>query len=63
MSAVAACSRPSTVTAAARGDPLYNARRTLHTGADLLTGKQTDRLRELFDPSIHGDKHVEVEAT
>ena len=28
-----------------KGDPLYSARRTLHTGADLLTDKQTDRLR------------------
>lgn len=41
------------------GDPLYAARRTLHTGADLLTDKQTDRLAELFAT----DQHVEVEAT
>jgi transposase len=41
------------------GDPLYAARRTLHTGADLLTGKQTQRLRDLFAT----DQHVEVEAT
>jgi transposase len=41
------------------GDPLYRARRTLHTGADLLTDKQTDRLHTLF--AI--DEHVEVEAT
>ena len=27
-----------------KNDPLYRARRTLHTGADLLTDKQTDRL-------------------
>ena len=40
-------------------DPLYNARRTLHTGADLLTGKQTQRLQDLFA----ADAHVEVEAT
>jgi transposase len=26
-------------------DPLYRARRTLHTGADLLTDRQTQRLR------------------
>ena len=26
-----------------KGDPLYCARRTLHTGADLLTDKQTQR--------------------
>ncbi len=45
------------------GDPLYAARRTLHTGADLLTDKQKTRLAELFDPDIHGDAHVEVEAT
>ena len=40
-------------------DPLYRARRTLHTGADLLTDKQHQRLTELFT----GDAHVEVEAT
>ncbi len=40
-------------------DPLYAARRTLHTGADLLTGKQTQRLAALFAT----DAHVEVEAT
>jgi transposase len=40
-------------------DPLYRARRTLHTGADLLTDKQQQRLTELFT----GDAHVEVEAT
>src|SRR5215813_11928446 len=39
--------------------PLYSARRTLHTGADLLTDKQTDRLAALFAD----DAHVEVEAT
>ncbi len=42
-----------------KGDPLYSARRTLHTGADLLTDKQTQRLQALFD----GEVHVEVEAT
>ena len=42
-----------------RTDPLYRARRTLHTGADLLTDKQRDRLTALFDV----DDHVEVEAT
>ena len=42
-----------------KNDPLYSARRTLHTGADLLTDKQTDRLAALFDD----DAHVEVEAT
>ena len=41
------------------GDPLYAARRTLHTGADLLTDKQTQRLQDLFK----ADQHVEVEAT
>ena len=41
------------------GDPLYSARRTLHTGADLLTDKQTQRLATLFA----GDTHVQVEAT
>jgi len=42
-----------------KGDPLYSARRTLHTGADLLTDKQTDRLNALFA----ADEHVEIEAT
>ena len=42
-----------------KGDPLYSARRTLHTGADLLTDKQKDRLAAVFAP----DEHVEVEAT
>ncbi len=42
-----------------KGDPLYNARRTLHTGADLLTDKQADRLTKLFQAG----GHVEVEAT
>ncbi len=42
-----------------KGDPLYSARRTLHTGAGLLTYKQKDRLAVLFA----ADEHVEVEAT
>ncbi|WP_424348550.1 ISL3 family transposase [Kocuria sp. CH-021] len=42
-----------------RHDPLYRARRTLHTGADLLTDRQRDRLEKLFA----ADAHVEVEAT
>ncbi len=42
-----------------KNDPLYSTRRTLHTGADLLTDKQKDRLAALFA----GDEHVEVEAT
>ena len=41
------------------GDPLYKARRTLHTGAGLLTEKQQTRLEDLFA----ADAHVEVEAT
>lgn len=41
------------------GDPLYSARRTLHTGADLLTDKQQTRLEDLF---AH-QEHVPVEAT
>jgi transposase len=40
-------------------DPLYRARRTLHTGHDLLTEKQTARLEALFAV----EDHVEVEAT
>jgi len=42
-----------------KGDPLFASRRTLHTGADLLTDKQQDRLTKLFAV----DEHVEVEAT
>ena len=40
-------------------DPLYACRRTLHTGADLLTDKQKARLATLF--AI--DAHAEVEAS
>ncbi len=42
-----------------KNDPLYRARRTLHTGADLLTDKQRARLAALFAV----EEHVEVEAT
>ena len=42
-----------------KGDPLYSARRTLATGADLLTDKQQDRLEKLFAR----EEHVPVEAT
>lgn len=40
-------------------DPLYRARRTLHTGADLLTDKQAARIDALFTV----EEHIEVEAT
>jgi transposase len=40
-------------------DPLYRSRRTLHTGAELLTTKQKIRLEALFAD----DDHVQVEAT
>lgn len=42
-----------------KDDPLYSARRTLYTGADLLTDKQKDRLEALFAV----DDHAEVEVT
>lgn len=42
-----------------KNDPLYSARRTLHTGAGLLTDKQAARLTALFAE----DAHVEVEVT
>jgi len=42
-----------------KDDPLYRSRRTLHTGADLLTDKQRARLTTLFAV----EEHVEVEAT
>ena len=41
------------------GDPLYRARRTLHTGDELLTDRQRERLMILFADA----EHVEVEAT
>lgn len=40
-------------------DPLYRARRTLHTGQELLTNRQQERLDVLFAD----DDHVHVEAT
>ncbi len=42
-----------------KDDPLYKARRTLHTGAGLLTEKQQARLEALFA----NEQHAEVEAT
>jgi transposase len=41
------------------GDPLYRARRTLHTGAGLLTDQQRAQLTAVFAV----EEHVEVEAT
>jgi transposase len=41
------------------GDPLYACRRTLHTGADLLTDKQKARLAALFAT----DQHLQVEVS
>ncbi|GGE79268.1 hypothetical protein GCM10011401_28190 [Nesterenkonia cremea] len=41
------------------GDPLYGARRTLRTGADLLTDPQDRKLTAVFA----ADEHVEVEAS
>ena len=41
------------------GDPLYTSRKTLHTGAGLLTDRQWVRIERLFDT----DEHVEIEAT
>ena len=41
------------------GDPLYSARRTLHTGHALLTDKQKTRLEQLFAD----DDHAAVEVT
>ena len=40
-------------------DPLYRGRRTLHTGAALLTDKQKARIEALFAD----EEHVQVEAT
>jgi len=41
------------------GDPLYRARRTLRTGADLLTDTQTERLETLFAD----ERHAAVQAS
>ena len=41
------------------GDPLYASRRTLHTGAGLLTDKQKSRLEALFAV----EEHAAVEVT
>ena len=45
-----------------KDDPLYRARRMLHTGADLLTDKQIERLGALFDDEAP-DAHAHVQAT
>ncbi len=42
-----------------KGDPLYRARRTLHTGADLRTDRQRQRRTTLFD----AEQQLHVEAT
>src|SRR5699024_3211852 len=42
-----------------KGDPLYGTRRTLRTGADLLSDKQQARLVDVFA----AEQHAEVEAT
>src|SRR5699024_3050486 len=42
-----------------KGDPLYGARRTLRTGADLLSDKQQRRLVDV----LAAEQHAEVEAT
>lgn len=42
-----------------KGDPLYQARRTLHTGADLLTDRQRARNAALFAE----EAHIAVEVT
>ncbi|MGV1080940.1 MAG: ISL3 family transposase, partial [Candidatus Nanopelagicales bacterium] len=41
-----------------KGDPLYRARRILHTGVDLLTDKQKDRLEALFGDAAHDEVQV-----
>ena len=40
-------------------DPFYRARRTLHTGADLLSDRQSHRLTALYGVK----EHIHVEAT
>ena len=45
------------------GDPLYRARRNLHTGHDLLTDPQQHRFRALVGVGLGLGEHVQVEAT
>ena len=63
----AGSSSSCTATAAGHSDPLYRARRTLHTGADLLTDRQVDRLTDRqvdrLTVLFKVEEHVEVEAT
>jgi len=42
-----------------KDDPLYKSRRALHTGAKLLTERQSERLSSLFS----SEEHAAVEAT
>ena len=58
-SADAGSSRPLHGHRGRAADPLYRARRTLHTGADLLTEKQKDLLAALFA----AEEHLAVEVT
>lgn len=53
------CSRPRSGIGGCSGDPLYGIRRILHTGAELLTSRQTARLETVFAC----EAHVEVEVT
>ena len=47
--------------AVAETDPFHEgARRTLSAGVDLLTDKQTQRIRNLFAVEIHGEAHAEI---
>ena len=41
-----------------KGDPLYQARRTLHTGCQLLTERQQQRIVALFADENHADVEV-----
>ena len=41
-----------------KGDPLYQARRTLHTGCQLLTERQQQRIVALFADDNHSDVEV-----
>lgn len=59
MTVAAGCKQATCGHRGRKGDPLYRARRTLHTGAGLLTDKQQARLEDLFAV----EEHVPVEAT
>lgn len=58
MMCAAESSRKHWIIGGKKGDPLYQARRTLHTGCEFLTEKQQKRIAELFTNPDHADVEV-----